>query len=57
MNLLRTCYALTMNLLCTIPIGRVSPLQVQSRTLLFGLEQQRRPPLEGVWLIKEVSSK
>ena len=26
----------------------------QSRTLLFGLEQQRRPPLEGVWLIKEV---
>jgi hypothetical protein len=28
--------------------------QVQSRTLLFGLEQQRRPPLEGVWLIKEV---
>ena len=26
----------------------------QTRTLLFGLEQQRRPPLEGVWLIKEV---
>jgi len=26
----------------------------QSRTLLFGVEQQRRPPLEGVWLIKEV---
>lgn len=26
----------------------------QERTLLFGLEQQRRPPLEGVWLIKEV---
>jgi hypothetical protein len=28
--------------------------EVQSRTLLFGLEQQRKPPLEGVWLIKEV---
>jgi len=31
-----------------------SPREQQSRTLLFGLEQQRRPPLEGVWLIKEV---
>ena len=31
-----------------------NPVQVMSRTLLFGLEQQRRPPLEGVWLIKEV---
>jgi len=26
----------------------------EGRTLLFGLEQQRRPPLEGVWMIKEV---
>ena len=31
-----------------------APREQQSRTLLFGLEQQRRPPLAGVWLIKEV---
>jgi hypothetical protein len=30
------------------------PREQQSRTLLFGMEQQRRPPLAGVWLIKEV---
>ena len=32
----------------------VAPREQQTRTLLFGLEQQRRPPLAGVWLIKEI---
>jgi len=31
-----------------------APREQQSRTLLFGVEQQRRPPLAGVWLIKEI---
>ena len=34
--------------------GASPPREQQSRTLLFGMEQQRRPPLAGVWLIKEV---
>jgi len=34
--------------------SRGGPREQQSRTLLFGMEQQRRPPLAGVWLIKEV---
>ena len=33
---------------------RAPQREQQSRTLLFGMEQQRRPPLAGVWLIKEV---
>ena len=36
------------------PYRRDQSSGAQTRTLLFGLEQQRRPPLEGVWLIKEV---